>query len=512
MRYIVSGGQMKEIDRYTIHEIGIPSMVLMERAAMAVADEIEQRAGYSDVIWAVCGTGNNGADGVAAARMLHVKGYSVSVILAGERDRGSREFQEQLAIADKLGVEIALYDDYIPGRCDFVIDAVFGVGLDREIGGTSRALLTMVSNQKPRFTVAVDLPSGIHADTGAVMGIALPADITVTFGYEKLGTMLYPGKGYSGQVKIADIGFPDISLKRIEPEYFTYECSDKKLIPTRPSYSNKGTFGKVLVIAGSENMSGAAYLSALAAYRTGAGLVKLFTVEENRTVLQTQLPEAIITTYQREEVLAMTDDFKALLEEQCQWADVIVLGPGIGQEPYVENLTEAVLEGAFVPIIIDADGLNAIANNPQLTNYFTENMIITPHLGEMARLTGSSVTNIQKNLITTAREYADRFGITCVLKDAVTIAADKDQKTYVNASGNSSMAKAGSGDVLTGIIAGLLALGLEEEKAASLGVWLHGLAGDKVREVNGEHSLLARELAEAIPVIMQQNNRKEEER
>jgi NAD(P)H-hydrate epimerase len=344
------------------------------------------------------------------------------------------------------------------------------------------------------------------------MGIALPADITVTFGYEKLGTMLYPGKGYSGQVKIADIGFPDISLKRIEPEYFTYECSDKKLIPTRPSYSNKGTFGKVLVIAGSENMSGAAYLSALAAYRTGAGLVKLFTVEENRTVLQTQLPEAIITTYQREEVLAMTDDFKALLEEQCQWADVIVLGPGIGQEPYVENLTEAVLEGAFVPIIIDADGLNAIANNPQLTNYFTENMIITPHLGEMARLTGSSVTNIQKNLITTAREYADRFGITCVLKDAVTIAADKDQKTYVNASGNSSMAKAGSGDVLTGIIAGLLALGLEEEKAASLGVWLHGLAGDKVREVNGEHSLLARELAEAIPVIMQQNNRKEEER
>lgn len=501
MRSLVTGGQMKEVDRYTIETVGIPSLVLMERAALSVTEEVIKNGKKLDRIWVLCGNGNNGADGVAVARMLHLKGYPVFAVLAGEKEKGSEEYVTQVSIAEKTDVKLVGVSDLIPGTCDILIDALFGVGLDREILGRYREILETIIGCQPKFTLAVDIPSGIHSDTGEIMGIALKADVTVTFGYEKLGTMLYPGKEYAGRVLVADIGFPGVSLEPMKSEYFTLGPGDEEYLPKRPAYSNKGSFGKVLVVAGSKNMSGAAYLSALAAYRTGAGLVKVFTVEENRTILQTGLPEAIITTYDAQEADAGTKEFKELLVKQCEWATAIVLGPGLGQEGYVRNLVEEVLANAYVPIILDADGLGAIASNPELTSYFTENIIVTPHLGEMARLTGRSVESIRQHLVATARDYADRFGITCVLKDAVTIGALKDQRTYVNGSGNSAMAKAGSGDVLTGIIAGLLALGLEESDAAAFGVWLHGCAGDRVREKQGDHSLLARELAEEIHSI-----------
>ncbi|WP_460641242.1 NAD(P)H-hydrate dehydratase [Lacrimispora brassicae] len=507
MRYLVTGGQMKEVDRYTIENIGIPSLVLMERAALAVTEEVVKHGKKTDRIWVLCGNGNNGADGVAAARMLHLKGYTVSALLAGGKEKGSREYVTQISIAEHTGVSLVEFSDFIPGVCDILIDGLFGVGLDREILGRYREIMEAVLLSRPKFTVAVDIPSGIHSDTGQIMGIALRADVTITFGYEKLGSMLYPGKEYCGKVVVADIGFPNEGLERIRTEYFTLEPGDEEHLPKRPAYSNKGSFGKVLVVAGSENMSGAAYLSALAAYRTGAGLVKIFTVKENRTILQTGLPEAIITTYEAGEAEAGTEEFKKLLVKQCEWATVIVLGPGLGQESYVRNLVEEVLASAYVPIILDADGLGIIASYPELTSYFTENIIVTPHLGEMARLTGSSAETIKKHLVAVAREYADRFGITCVLKDAVTIGALKDQRTYINGSGNSAMAKAGAGDVLTGIIAGLLALGLEESDAAAFGVWLHGRAGDIIREKQGDHSLLARELAEEIHSIWQGQRR-----
>lgn len=507
MRYLVTGGQMKEVDRCTIESIGIPSMVLMERAAMAVTEEVLKHAKKTDCIWAVCGSGNNGADGIAAARMLHLKGYTATVILAGKKEKGSTEYMTQVSIAEHTGVRIVEYSAFIPDKCDILIDALFGVGLDRDILGIYREIMDAVTACQPGVTVAVDIPSGIHSDTGQIMGAAFPADVTVTFGYEKLGTMLYPGKQYSGKVLVADIGFPKMSLRNRKTEFFTFEPGDEGLIPKRPAYSNKGDFGKVLVVAGSPGMSGAAFLSALAAYRTGAGLVKIFTVEENRVILQEGLPEAVISTYDTMEAKAGTEEFKNQLKKQCEWASVIVLGPGLGQEDHVKNLLEEVLTNAYVPIILDADGLNVIAANPELTSYFTENIIVTPHLGEMARLTGSSVDIIRKHLISTAREYADRYGITCVLKDAVTIGALKDQRTYVNASGNSAMAKAGAGDVLTGIIAGLLALGLEESEAAAMGIWIHGLTGDKVREKYGDYSLLARDLTEEIHTILKERTR-----
>lgn len=589
MRYLVSGSQMKQIDRYTIEKIGIPSMVLMERAALAVAEETmtralkmdfglcperknyaacadnsnsdrwtankksavwlaneepatmpsnEKPAAWSsaenptplpvpekpaicpstqnpasrskspnggmrpDQIWAVCGTGNNGADGIAAARMLHLKGYQVTVLLCGNQDHGTEEYHRQLSIAMALKVPVIGYEDFIPGRCDIIIDGLFGVGLDRNITGEYAKVIEMLESRHAREVIAIDIPSGIHSDTGAVMGIGLKATVTVTFGYEKLGTVLYPGKSYSGQVKIAEIGFPEVSylnsLDRGENhlrQYYTYGIEDIARMPVRPSYANKGTFGKVLVVAGSKSMSGAAYLSALAAYRMGAGLVKIFTVEENRSILQQQLPEAIMETY---EPYDTWDRAKEQVRNACEWADVIVLGPGMGRDSYVEELVKEVLVYAYVPIIIDADGLNAIAANENLTQYYTENIIITPHIGEMARLTGTDVEEIKKNLIETAAAYSIRYGITCVLKDAVTVVAEKDGQIYLNTSGSSAMAKAGSGDVLTGAIAGLLVQGKENWDGTILGVYLHGLAGDRCRKRLGTHGLLARELANEL--------------
>lgn len=564
---------MKAVDRYTIETVGIPSMVLMERAAMAVAREAERLAGQTGVIWSVCGMGNNGADGVAAARMLALKGYTITIITVGKEDGGTREFRAQLEIAGKLGVPVIRWKDFaaryregcageklctdreacvfgaarrVPACPDVLIDGIFGVGLTRDVEGEYRDLIKAMSATGAKV-VAVDIPSGIHSATGQIMGAALKADVTVTFGCGKMGSMLYPGKEYCGRLVVEDIGFPKISYDKAGPLAWTYGAEDLKGLPARPAYSNKGTFGKVLLIAGSRGMSGAAFLAALAAYRVGAGLVKIMTVEENRAVLQQQLPEAIVTTYRPEELSGGAggvcdrldgpsgrsgygsqdgpvgrsgygrqgecdcrtgqdwgpchEGWEKRMEQECAWADVIVAGPGLGQEPYVRLLIQSVLTSAYVPMVLDADGLNAIAKYPYLEQYYTENIVITPHLGEMARLTGKSIEEIQRDIPGTAREYSGAHGVVCVLKDAATVVTGREGQCYVNASGNSCMAKAGSGDVLAGTVAGLLAQKMEPFDGAAMAVYIHGLGGDRYREEQGPAKMLARELAEEVGKI-----------
>lgn len=528
MRYLVTGEQMKKVDQYTIESIGIPSMVLMERAAMAVAREAGKLAKKTDNIWAVCGTGNNGADAAAAARMLALEGYKVTVIIVGNQDRGTKEFRAQLEIGDRLGLSAVEWKDFIPGKCHLIIDGLFGVGLSRDVEGEYREILDTLKTMDQAAVVAVDIPSGIHSATGQVMGTALKADVTVTFGCQKLGTALYPGREYSGKLVIEDIGFPDISYEKIRPFAWTFGREDLAGLPARPSYSNKGTFGKVLVIAGCPGMSGAGYLAALAAYRMGAGLVKVMTVEENRAILQQQLPEAIITTYRPEELIGgspgedtvflgnpevsagsqdggsgreVSHAWEKRMERECSWADAIAVGPGLGKEPYVELLIRSVLTSAYVPIVLDADGLNAVAAYPYLEQYYTENIVITPHLGEMARLTGKTIGEIQADVPKTAMEYSNRHGLVCVLKDAATVVANREGQCYVNTSGNSCMAKAGSGDVLAGAVAGLLAQKMEPFDGAVMAVYVHGLAGDQYRRDQGSGSMLARELADKLGAI-----------
>lgn len=513
MRALVTGAQMKEIDSYAIQTIGIPSMVLMERAALAVADEIEDTCRVRDVkskgaeshrrhqlknrVLVLCGTGNNGADGAAIARILYLRGWSVTVLTVGDGDNRTEEMTRQLAIDDCLGIPLMEFSDFIPGSYEVAVDALFGVGLSRTLKGEFKEAVDLLEKLQTEWTVSVDIPSGIHSDTGEVMGAAVSADLTVTFGSQKLGTALYPGKDFCGRVVVADIGFPRYK-EDWKQNFYTYEKSDLSLIPSRKPNSHKGMYGKVLIAAGSLGMCGAAYLSALSAYRTGAGLVKILTVEGNAGILQSLLPEAIISSYSPESEEEEPEVFKALVEQECAWAGIIVLGPGLGKARHVEKLVEYVLLSAYVPIIIDADALNAIADNPYLTDFFTENVIVTPHIGEMSRLVGKEPSQIKADLINTALEYTETYGVTCVLKDAVTVVSGKNGGVYVNTSGGSGMAKAGSGDVLTGIIAGLIALGLTEDEAAPMGVYLHGLAGETAADRHGEHSLLAGEITSFI--------------
>ena len=511
MRYLVTGSEMKAIDMRYIHEYGIPSLVLMERAALEVANKAEtlaksmQNRFHRSTVWSVCGLGNNGADGVAAARILHLRGYSTAVILPAVDGRMSEEMEIQLAIVEKMGIPVHRSDEMILGVCDVVIDAVFGIGLTRPVEGAYAELIELICTQKNDFgakVISVDIPSGISSDTGDVLGCAVCADMTVTFGEMKLGHALFPGRAYSGDITVADIGFVPMRNMCTDSYILAHTKEDIKRIPKRKAYSHKGSYGKILVVAGAKNMAGAACFSARAAYRTGAGLVKVLTVEENRSIMQVKLPEAILSTYSAEWASHEPAEFKEYVRNQTDWADVIILGPGIGTSECARTLVEAVLEHAYVPIVLDADAINLAARYPYLKKFFTENIILTPHLAECSRLVGKSVEEIRESLIETARELSEEYDVTCVLKDAATVVARKDKKMFVNLSGSPAMAKGGSGDVLCGVIAGLLGLGMDECEAASLGVYVHGLAGEAADRKYGTHSVLAEELADCIGEVI----------
>ncbi len=494
MEYLLNGTQMKAIDAVTIQQYGVPSLVLMERAALAVANRIQEIINKKDRILVICTSGNNGGDGLAIARILTIRGYEVDVLLAGSFDHSTQENTKQLHMAQKLGISIlnnAKISSY-----NIVVDAIFGIGLNKPITGELAELVERV-NDSQSVVFSVVIPSGIHAGSGQILGCCIKADYTITFGYKKLGLLLYPGCEYGGTVFCEDVGFVPEAMKQATPTAFTYDESDLDKVPMRPSRSNKGTFGKVLVIAGSPNMSGACYLSAKAAYRMGAGLVKIMTAKENREILQTSLPEAILTTYD-----ASTE--KADLLKELQWATVIVFGPGIGDAPIVKTLFELVVKNAKVPVVLDADGINLLAKRPdkeELLSHLSENFILTPHLMEMSRLNGKPVSEIRKDILSVATEMVKGRNYTLVLKDARTIVA-RDGIQYVNASGNHGMATAGAGDVLTGVISGLLAGGMTSYEAACLGVYIHGLSGDCARVKMGAFSLMAEDIIGGIVDVL----------
>lgn len=488
MNRILTGTEMKLADRYTIEEIGIPSLVLMERAAYSIYEEIVDNITQRDQVLSVCGIGNNGADGIAIARILFQKGFSVSICLIGNLEKASEEFLVQYKIATALSIPVV--QNVGDREYTVIIDSIFGIGLSREVQGIFRETIDEI-NRSGAFVVAVDVPSGICADTGIVYGTAIRAHMTVTFGVLKTGLVLYPGAEYAGEVVIKDIGIPEAAYPDSEYKVITYTKKDLTRLPKRNPYSNKGTYGKVLIIAGSENMCGAAYLSAKAAYRMGTGLVRILTVKENRVILQTLIPEAILTTYDSEK------PDTEIIQESIDWAEYIVAGPGMGLQQTAKLLIEYSLQ-AGKPIVLDADALNFIAKHKELMKFYHDYVMITPHIGEMSRLTDRKIRDITDQLIETCKRYAEQHHIVCVLKDARTVVCDGLQSVYLNQSGNSGMATAGSGDVLTGIIAGLLAGGMNCFEAASFGVYLHGLAGDEAKLRKGEYALMASDIIEAL--------------
>lgn len=486
---------MKAADQYTIQTLGVPSLELMERAALACVRFFEERHLDLSSACVVCGSGNNGGDGFAVARLLIEKGKKVTAVMAGNPSHATQETRVQMEAFRKAGGRIS--DEYEPNEYSIIVDAVFGVGLSRKVEGRYEALIRRM-NQAGGVKVAVDIPSGISADTGCVMGCAFRADYTVTFQARKIGLMLSPGREYAGRIVKKEIGISEKPLEEdlktpavhTEEEYF-------RLLPKRPEDSNKGTYGKLLVIAGSRGMCGAAYLNAFAAYTAGAGLVQIYTTEENRPILQQLLPEAVLKPYRNFD--------KEELKELLSWADVVLAGSGMGTGENSRQIIETLIKEGQIPTVVDADGLNLIAKDQEwLLEKKHENYIFTPHMKEMARLTGEEVSKIKEDRLQVLSGYAQSKGLTCVLKDSRTLIQSIGGRPWLNLTGNSAMAKAGAGDVLAGIIAGLLSQGLTCEEAAVLGVYLHGKAGDLAREELGSYSVMARDLIRYLGPAMRE--------
>ncbi len=499
MHYICTREEMQEIDHYSIQNLGIPGIVLMEKAAMALEEEICSRFGPDHSVLILTEKGNNGGDGLALGRLLLARGFMVTIFEIGRVNAMSDSYRIQRDILTNLGVKIR--NSLPEENFDLWIDAVFGVGLKREVSGIHKKIIEKV-NQKSGYKIAVDVPSGVDADNGHILGCCFKADLTVTFGLMKVGLLLFPGAAACGTVAVKDIGFPKAAVEHVLPSSVGFDPEDLRMLPQRMPWSNKGTYGRVLLVAGSKNMAGAAYLSALAAYRSGSGLVRIFTCEANREILQTLLPEAIMTTW------STVQEAEELLTDSLSWANVIGIGPGIGQGVEGRTLLMTILREAKVPLVIDADAINILAGlyngkeHPgwqcrKLFESYPFGIILTPHLKEMERLVGHTVSEIRSNLIPTAEEHADEKHV-YVLKDARTIVSDGSKPAYINQSGNHGMSVGGSGDVLTGILCGFLAGGLPLITAARLGVYCHGLAGDRAAAAKGYYGLKAADIAEYL--------------
>lgn len=503
MRYLLDSKLMKEADQFTIEQKGVSAMVLMEQAAkqcVRYLKELKEKAVvHFSNICIVCGTGNNGGDGFAIARLLIKEGVPVTAVLVGERSKCTKETSDQIEMLEQCGSNVQV--TFPEQKIDIIVDALFGVGLNRNVAGAyAKAIKWM--NDAAGFKLAVDIPSGISADTGCIMGTAFRADATVTIQEQKLGMECYPGKEYAGVVLIRNIGIESRKQKKSLRAVVIPEASEyTALLPVRKEDSNKGTYGKLLLIAGSKGMAGAAYLSAKAAYHTGTGLVTIYTPEENRLILQTLLPDAIITTY---------DTFdKGEIIRLLRWADVVTIGPGIGMSERSKKLLVTVLECAEIPCVVDADGLNLLAENPKYRRYLSQGaFVLTPHIKEMSRLTNIEIAQLKQERFTILKDYVNAYIVTCVLKDSRTLIASPNAQVCMNTTGNCAMAKAGAGDVLSGIIAGLLAQGVSCREAGILGTYLHGAAGDKARAEKGSYSVMAEDLITYLSDVMREEEKK----
>lgn len=497
MKKILTATQMKECDHSTI-AMGTPSALLMERAARAVFNAIIDKYDLSNTL-VVCGSGNNGGDGLLVALDLHAAGYSCDIWYVGEDHAMTEETERRYNEA--LDTCIPFVTEPNMNEYTLIVDAVFGTGLSFAPEGKAReAIIAM--NRAVAPVVSVDIPSGISADSGEAMDVYVIADMTVTMEAFKRGHTKNAGVDASGRIICADLGI-DTSFATVTDGIMpcAIEEKDLSLIPRRKRDSNKGTFGRVLVIAGSKGMCGAAFLSAAAAYRSGAGIVEIFTHESNRVILQTLLPEAIVTTY--DSIIHDADNLRYAIEQ----ATVIVIGPGIGKDYNARVLVRETYDLSDAPIIIDADALNVTAMEG--LDFPTDvPVIITPHPGELSRLSGKSIKALANDTWKSAMEYALEKDIICVSKFARTIITN-GENIFINMTGGPSLAKGGSGDVLTGVIAGMLASGLSPIGAASIGVYIHGRAGDITAERMGEFSPTARDVIDAIPEVLKKARGKE---
>lgn len=501
MNYILKANEMKMYDRDTSERIGIPSMVLMERASLGVVESLKEQNLKPERILVVAGMGNNGGDGLAVGRLLAEKGAEVTFCIAGNPDKMTPEMRRQLLILENSGFSIQRKLEL--AEYDMVVDALLGIGLSRNVEGEYLELIREINHfgKRGALILSLDIPSGVCADTGRILGMAVRADITVTFAYAKRGHFLYPGREYTGKLVVKNIGVTEKSFIKGRPGAFCYEKKDLQgLLPKRSPWGNKGTFGKVLLVAGSHDMCGACILCGKSILRTGAGMVKIITPACNRTILQEAFPEAMLYTFEdRPE--------PEKVQSSLDWADVVVAGPGLSTGDVSGELMEYLLKDKRCPMVIDADGLNLLAARRELFQLAKERggkkLIITPHPGELVRLLKTDREEYGTDREKLVSELAGALCCVVAAKDAATLVVEAGrEEIYINTSGNDGMATAGSGDVLAGITGGLLAQGMDSFRCACLSVYLHGLAGEEASAGKGRYGMTASDIVEAIPTAM----------
>ncbi len=499
---IVGASEMRDIDRAAIEGMGIPGIELMEKAGAAVARSARSLLGRGGCVLALCGAGNNGGDGYAAARLLRQAGVDARAVALAPRGRLRGDALAALEAAERSGVpieDLANPEALEASPGDVVLDALFGTGLTRPAEGLyARAISRLAALREGGARVlAVDVPSGLSADTGRPLGPCVKADRTVTFAFLKRGLVLYPGAELAGEVEVADIGIPARAAAGVPVGCeLLVEDEARALVPRRRRDAHKGDAGRVVVIAGSPGKSGAAHLALAGALRGGAGLV---TLAARAPVLPFALagrPEAMSVTLDGEGPLAL-GDLDALLHA-AKSADALVVGPGIPRGPETPLLLRALLERAGVAAVLDADALNALAERPELLGGLPVPVILTPHPGEMARLAGGTIASIQEDRVEVAAARARQWGCVVALKGARTVVAAPDAPPAIVPVGNPGMATGGTGDVLAGLAGALLGARLPAFDAARAAVFVHGLAGDLAARRFGERGLLAVDLAEAL--------------
>lgn len=506
---------MRDLDRQAIEEHGVPGLTLMENAGAGAAREILRwfpglREGGRVLVLA--GRGNNGGDGFVVARHFREQGIGVEVILFGKRGEVKGDARTNLERWETINgpvPEILAPEDFETwitrlDSFDLLIDALFGTGLNQEVRGLSAEAIRAVNEvDVPR--AALDIPSGLHSSTGEILGEAFRADFTATFGLPKLGMVLYPGVELVGTLAVVDIGFPSQVIKEIKNTYILLDRPELlPLLPARPLESHKGNYGHLLIIAGSLGKTGAAVLAALGALKIGTGLVSVALPRSLSSIILANLPESMTEPLHETEDGVITLESVDRIIQTLEGKTAVVIGPGISTLPHVGEIVAEVIKRAEVPVLIDADALTHIARDRNVIGGRTCPVVLTPHPGELARILNTTPAEVQKNRIASALAASRDLDAWVVLKGARTIVAGPQGEILINPTGNPGMAQGGMGDVLSGVIGGLLAQRMCPRDAAGLGVYLHGMAADAIRFFRSEVGILASEVAEEIPFCVEE--------
>ena len=503
---VSSVAEMRALDREAIDSFGIPEDLLMENAGEAACAVLSREAGLAGKSFViVCGVGNNGGDGFVVARRLHAAEAVLKVVVVGDgnRLRGAALKNRQILSRLPLKVEALQDINHLTANlaaCDVVVDALLGTGLSRPVAGLQHEVIERI-NGSGKTVLSLDIPSGVHGDTGAVLGAAVRADFTVTFGLPKRGNLLWPGFGHCGTLYLSPLSFPP---SMIEAAGLQVAVNAPLPLPPRDPQGHKGTFGDALFIAGAGSYFGAPYLAAMSFLKAGGGYARLAAPAAMTPFLANKGPEIVFAPQQETPTGSIGLGSKAALLELAERVDFVVLGPGLSLEAESQQLARELAAELNKPLLIDGDGITAFCEGPMTLANRQAPTILTPHAGEMARLTGRSATEVEADRIAVVQETAARLGALIVLKGAHSLIGGPDRQVFINLSGNSGMATPGSGDVLTGAIAAMFGLGLAIPESVRMGVFVHGLAGDRAAAETGADGLVASDILRALPAAMRQ--------